>query len=583
MSKYDFELDLNSKNTISIINSWIKENSSVLEFGPANGRLTKYLSEQKNCHVTIVEIDVEAGNKAAEYAECAFIGPIRGNINNFCWLEKKTRYDYVIFADVLEHLSDPEQILLKCKEVLADQGEILISIPNIAHNSILIDLYNDKFNYDDVGLLDRTHIHFFTYHSFQQMIRNVGLSIAKQDVIYSNVGWNEISNSYADVPFNIERELRKRTSGCIYQYVFSLSMQEQDSKLDFEHIEILQDEINEQREISCFYWKKADDFDGFVRIGQTYYCNQNNTCRFRINDKVVRLRLDPIEDPALLISKQIVLKFADGSKETTEVMQHNATAFIGDLYYFTEYDPYFEIKINNNEERVLEYVEICFQILDHNMDYRQLNIYDFIFDKLLCSRRYTNQDNTQKLGIRLEKEFLELQDYTQHLEKDLSELQSRAKALEKDLLLRISKNKCLESDLAEARQYIEHQETELCKSKAYIEKLEFYQQGAQPYIVELEQNQEGFHRYIKKLEKDQEESQTYIKQLEHQQQSYIQQLEYEKQDSQRYVAHLEHDISTLKNDIITIQQEHAEYINHLENDIDILKKQLCTREENQHV
>ena len=57
MGNYNFELDLKSVNTMSVINGWIQNDADVLEFGPANGRLTKYLTMQKNCKVTIVEID----------------------------------------------------------------------------------------------------------------------------------------------------------------------------------------------------------------------------------------------------------------------------------------------------------------------------------------------------------------------------------------------------------------------------------------------------------------------------------------------------------------------------------------------
>ncbi len=64
MGNYDFSLDLESQNTMFVINNWIQPNSQVLEFGSANGRLTKYLSEEKKCDVTIVEFDMESGKDA---------------------------------------------------------------------------------------------------------------------------------------------------------------------------------------------------------------------------------------------------------------------------------------------------------------------------------------------------------------------------------------------------------------------------------------------------------------------------------------------------------------------------------------
>jgi cyclopropane fatty-acyl-phospholipid synthase-like methyltransferase len=70
MSKYNFDLDMESNNSNSVILRNIKSNSSVLEIGCAHGRMTKYLKEQLNCEITIVEIDEEAGTEASK---CGFI------------------------------------------------------------------------------------------------------------------------------------------------------------------------------------------------------------------------------------------------------------------------------------------------------------------------------------------------------------------------------------------------------------------------------------------------------------------------------------------------------------------------------
>ena len=101
LSKYDFEFDVYEENTLSWIARKIEKESHVLEFGAANGRLTKYLSIEKKCIVDIVEIDEESGNEAAEYARTAYVGKVNGDIENYHWINPNVKYDYVIFADVL--------------------------------------------------------------------------------------------------------------------------------------------------------------------------------------------------------------------------------------------------------------------------------------------------------------------------------------------------------------------------------------------------------------------------------------------------------------------------------------------------
>ena len=116
MGKYDFKLDLDSKNSLSMILSYVKRNSKILEFGCANGRMTKYLKEELACSVDIVEIDYEAGIEAAKYANQKCLGEIEGNIESYKWYNilREERYDYIIFADVLEHLYYPTKVLRKC-------------------------------------------------------------------------------------------------------------------------------------------------------------------------------------------------------------------------------------------------------------------------------------------------------------------------------------------------------------------------------------------------------------------------------------------------------------------------------------
>jgi len=83
------------------------------------------------------------------------------------------KYDFIIFADVLEHLVNPDEVIYKLTSKLKPNGKMIISIPNIAHIDIIINLINGNFNYAKEGLLDSTHLRFFTSSSFGQMIDNI--------------------------------------------------------------------------------------------------------------------------------------------------------------------------------------------------------------------------------------------------------------------------------------------------------------------------------------------------------------------------------------------------------------------------
>jgi len=227
MSKYDFKLDLNTRNSLSILVNRVQPNSTVLEFGPAHGRLTKYLTEELNCKVYCVEIDKNAAKDTTLYCEKIIVD----NIENYAWMEEfqDIKFDYILFADVLEHLYFPKKVLSKSRMLLNSQGSILLSIPNITHNSVIIDLLENKFIYRKTGILDNTHIRFFTKTTFCTLVNDVGLSIAYQSAVYTQPIDTEFNNSYASLPNEIASYLKKLKYGEVYQFIFELKNEKQNS------------------------------------------------------------------------------------------------------------------------------------------------------------------------------------------------------------------------------------------------------------------------------------------------------------------------------------------------------------------
>ena len=86
-------------------------------------------------------------------------------------------FDCIIFADILEHLIDPEALLRRFRPMLRPEGCIVCSIPNIRHYSALLKLLLRGWVYEEYGLFDRTHLRFFSLRGMQEMIRNAGYTI----------------------------------------------------------------------------------------------------------------------------------------------------------------------------------------------------------------------------------------------------------------------------------------------------------------------------------------------------------------------------------------------------------------------
>ncbi len=221
MGKYTHMLDMDGDNSAAQILRQVAPNTTVLEFGPASGYMTEYMKETLNCDVHIVEINEEDGKEASQFAKSALIGPVDGDIEDYNWTGIEP-CDYIIFADVLEHLYNPWQVLEAATALLKEGGSILISIPNISHNSVIIDLINGKFNYRELGLLDSTHIRFFTRESLLYMVQYAGLRVEKEMNTFCAVEHTEFKNNLTDVPEEVSKALQERPDGILYQFVWEL-------------------------------------------------------------------------------------------------------------------------------------------------------------------------------------------------------------------------------------------------------------------------------------------------------------------------------------------------------------------------
>lgn len=87
------------------------------------------------------------------------------------------RNDVVVFADVLEHLSFPDKTLQRVVDLQKPETQIIISVPNVAYIWVRVNLLIGRFNYSDKGILDRTHLHFYTKSTFLEMVKSSGLCI----------------------------------------------------------------------------------------------------------------------------------------------------------------------------------------------------------------------------------------------------------------------------------------------------------------------------------------------------------------------------------------------------------------------
>jgi len=176
---YSYAISLDDDSAAVRTLSLVGQGKSVLEIGCASGSQSKILAQKMACTVTAIEINPEAAEHAKPYCKRIILGSIEQLDLDSC-LSGET-FDVVLFADVLEHLYDPLAALRKVIPHLREGGHVVASIPNIAQISVIYDLMYGKFDYTKTGILDDTHIRFFTRRSVVDLFTRAGLSIRHFD------------------------------------------------------------------------------------------------------------------------------------------------------------------------------------------------------------------------------------------------------------------------------------------------------------------------------------------------------------------------------------------------------------------
>jgi len=189
----------------------------ILDVGCGEGGLGAALKAERACEVIGLEGFPAAADRARERLDDALCV----DLDALESLPAGTgTFDAMIFGDVLEHLRDPARLLRSLLPALALDGVVICSIPNVKHWTVLFPLLvKDRWTYQDAGLLDRTHVHFFTLHEIDVMLEELELEA-------EHVGVNDLAPLPAELAplvdlaarYGAEREETAARLGA-YQYL----------------------------------------------------------------------------------------------------------------------------------------------------------------------------------------------------------------------------------------------------------------------------------------------------------------------------------------------------------------------------
>jgi 2-polyprenyl-3-methyl-5-hydroxy-6-metoxy-1,4-benzoquinol methylase/septal ring factor EnvC (AmiA/AmiB activator) len=495
-----FTIENSYNNYVAILVNEVPDNSVVLDIGCAQGKFGKALSE-KQCTVYGVELNPVSARHAINtgYYEDIFIYDITSS--NASEYERMVgiikQADVIIFADVLEHLSEPTSVLHRYSNLLKDEGIILVSVPNIAHADIALNLLNGKFNYTDTGILDNTHLKFFTKRSFLEWIdlyNNVySDTVFDCEYLNSSFYYSDYLTLVRNKYNTLFRLLETNKEFNALQLLFKLTKLPK-GEVARNLLEALQEKPLETVDmigsaLEGSFKERLDILPTMLRSERSWY------------EYAITNYTDQIERKEWEVSKQeerinALLKYVSELEKDSE--QKNAN--ISELGLYTKK---LEEELQKRDERIdalLKYVSE----LEKDSEQKNANISELdLYTKRL-------EENLQQRDDRIE----ELLKYVSELEKDseqknanISELDLYTKRLEENLQQRDDRIEELLKYVSELEKDSEQKNANISELDLYTKKLEEELQKRDERIVEIQ-------KYISELEEDVQKSKASITQLE---------------------------------------------------------------------
>ena len=172
-SPYRLKDDPHSSHSVILARLGDGRGRKALDVGAADGFLSERLTAQ-GWSVTALERDPVLAARAHGRCKEVVVADLEAAppmLNG--------PFETIVYGDVLEHLSEPRTALVALNRTLAPGGTVIVSVPNVAHLWMRLSLMLGRFDYTDRGILDRTHLRFFTRRTFVAFLRNAGLTVVE--------------------------------------------------------------------------------------------------------------------------------------------------------------------------------------------------------------------------------------------------------------------------------------------------------------------------------------------------------------------------------------------------------------------
>ncbi|MEE4659199.1 MAG: glycosyltransferase [Halieaceae bacterium] len=310
--KYQRVIEPGSEDSLSRLAEWVPEASVVMDLGTGSGELGAWLTREKRCTVDGIEMSAEHIAQASPHYRR--LEQVDLEQADALAIFESGSYDRVVLADVLEHVRDRENLLRQAAALLKPGGELLLSVPNVGYAGVILDLLEGHFDYRDEGILDSTHIRFYTRDSLCDFLRGMGFGIVAVEPVVKALQQTEFAHFSPELlPASLVNALLDREESLAYQYILRVSP---DPTADMP-IGATRRHILNRFEVRLYWMGSQDLQHGEAKLQRQWSSlNQtDNRLRFQVQDNsgIENLRYSPADRAGLVEIESFILTSGDRS------------------------------------------------------------------------------------------------------------------------------------------------------------------------------------------------------------------------------------------------------------------------------
>ena len=216
---YHRDIDAAERSSLAVIARHIPPGARVLDLGCGSGAIGRHLAQHgSGCTIDGLTLSADEAALAAPHYRRVEVANLE-SCDLLALFGAWGPYDAIVCADVLEHIRQPERVLAACRELLAPGGRALLSIPNASYAGLVAELMGGEFRYRSEGLLDTTHVRFFTRATLLRFLAEQGWGVRELQTIERALPESEFQPALDALPPAVARHLLAQPDALSYQFI----------------------------------------------------------------------------------------------------------------------------------------------------------------------------------------------------------------------------------------------------------------------------------------------------------------------------------------------------------------------------